>query len=123
MSEMNCGILNIEKRILEILSIELIAYTGNAKIKLLKRCVDTVLNIAHNEKMAVAMDENYVVNKKAGNIEKAAEYANLAQLFNNECVRARQELERRMFELEAMPIGAAAPKGPLSSPPPEARRA
>lgn len=102
MSEISHGILNIEKRIFELLSIELIAFTGNAKIKLLKRCIDTVLNIDHNEKMAAAMDENYIVNKRAGNMEKAAEYANLVQLFNNECVRARQELGRQMSELEKL---------------------
>lgn len=77
---------------MEVLSVELIRFGRDKHARLLKRCVDTALNIAHNEEMAQKMDRCYSEALEAGDKKKAKEYEELIMIFHEESLRERRKL-------------------------------
>lgn len=87
-----CGILNFEKRIIEVLSVELVRFGRDERIKLLRECVGEALKIYDNEELAQKMDRLCSEAIEAGERKKAKEYERLIMEFHAESLRSRRKV-------------------------------
>lgn len=91
-----CGVLNFEKRIMEILSVELIRFGRDERIKILRECVGEALKIYDNEDMAQKMDRLCSEAIEAGDRKKAKEYERLIMKFHAESLRSRRKVSEAL---------------------------